>query len=64
MYLANLDNNKQIKLYFVLYLYIIQGVSKVRSDVLSAFISEIAKTTFSKIKYVIPYPFYIEWTKY
>ena len=64
MYLANLDNNKQIKLYFVLYLYIIQGVSKVRSDVLSAFISEITKTTFSKIKYVIPYPFYIEWTKY
>ena len=64
MYLANLDNNKQIKLYFVLYLYIIQGVSKVRSDFLSAFISEITKTTFSKIKYVIPYPFYIEWTKY
>ena len=40
----------------------LQGVSKVRSDILSAFISEITQTTLSKIKYVIPYSFYIEWT--
>ena len=37
-----------------------QGVSKVRSDILSAFISEITQTTFSKIKYVVPYSFYVE----
>ena len=39
---------------------LIQGVSKVCSDFLSAFISEITEGTFSKIKYVIPYSFYIE----
>ena len=43
---------------------LIQGVSKVCSDFLSAFISEITEGTFSKIKYVIPYSFYIEWLKY